>query len=139
MLFATTFLFMIGFYACSWRTYRSIIELIGIDSKYFPQKYKRTPIWMKKNHEIRQQWIPGFMYYYGYTLLPGPLIVSAFVLVLSLTKAQSVYSYSVIIAFLFRYGIMILWVLFMTRIYVGSWKRFFEIKSVKRNNKTSSK
>ena len=79
------------------------------------------------------------MYYYGYTLLPGPLIVSAFVLVLSLTKAQSVYSYSVIIAFLFLYGIMILWVLFMTRIYVGSWKRFFEIKSVKRNNKTSSK
>lgn len=118
---------MLGYYYTKWWRYKQVLKSVGYESDLFPDSYKKTPEWMKKNHAITQQWIPGYMYYIGYTLLPGPLLVSICVVVLPLMDAPIKYSYIAVLGGFVIDSIIFIYMLIMTKRYVGSWKRFFRI------------
>ena len=124
MSFCWVILLMLGCYASEWRGFKSFLRIVGVDSKYFPDYYKKTPNWMRKKHGIMQRWIPRYMYYYGHCIIIGPFIVSICSLGFTLTNKPSIYHEVIVAIYLIIMFFQGLFIIIMTRIYVGKWRNF---------------
>lgn len=124
---------MLGCYYSEWFGFKKYLEIVGISSRFFPDCYKKTPNWMREKHGIMQRWIPRYMYYYGHGIILGPVIVSVCSLIFALAEKPRIYYEVAVVVYLllvFLYGVFII---IMTRIYAGSWRKLFGIKPKKRN------
>lgn len=121
--FALSSIMMMGYYCICWRNTKSLINTVKLDTKYFPNHFKKTPMWMRKNHDIMQRWIPDYLYYYGLTIHVGPLIVVIITLAFVLADKPPIDSYTVVFIILIIGFLKTMILLIMTRIYVGSWRK----------------
>ncbi len=72
------------------------------------------------------------MYYYGHGIILGPVIVSVCSLIFAFAEKPRIYYEVAVVVYLllvFLYGVFII---IMTRIYAGSWRKLFGIKPPKK-------
>ena len=59
------------------RSTRELVDMVGINKKYYPQHYIATKGWMKKYFKIYQTMIPRYLYFRAYfTVLQALLFFS---------------------------------------------------------------
>lgn len=126
------FAFVIGCYSSEWFKFKRFLKIVGVNSRFFPDAYKKTPNWMRKRHEIMQRWIPRYMYYYGHCIIIEPVIVSIFSLLFALTEKPTMYYIMAVAVYGLLLFIQGVFIIIMTRIYAGSWRNFFGIKPPKK-------
>ena len=56
------------------RSTRELVDMVGINKKYYPQHYIATKGWMKKYFKIYQTMIPRYLYFRAYVTVLQALL-----------------------------------------------------------------